>query len=90
MQDEGTALTWIGHSTFWIQLNRLQILTDPVWSTRIQTSRRLQLDRSQLQILPIGGTVSTKNRNEYQEPEWVKDLWQTVESSLLPEAESQQ
>ncbi|GAE28295.1 outer membrane protein romA [Halalkalibacter wakoensis JCM 9140] len=33
--------TWIGHSTFLIQLNGLNILTDPVFSNRMGTEKRL-------------------------------------------------
>src|SRR5215472_9612820 len=29
-----TSITWIGHSSFLIQLGRRSILTDPVWSKR--------------------------------------------------------
>ncbi|MGE5749426.1 MAG: hypothetical protein ACM31F_05670, partial [Gemmatimonas sp.] len=28
------AVTWIGHSTFLVQCDRLNILTDPIWSKR--------------------------------------------------------
>jgi L-ascorbate metabolism protein UlaG (beta-lactamase superfamily) len=34
-------ITWIGHSTFLIQLNGLNILTDPVWANRLGTDKRL-------------------------------------------------
>lgn len=34
-------ITWIGHSTFLIQLNGLNILTDPVWVKHIGISKRL-------------------------------------------------
>ncbi|MEI7025772.1 MBL fold metallo-hydrolase [Paenibacillus sp. y28] len=33
--------TWIGHSTFFIQLDGLNILTDPVWAGRMGFQRRL-------------------------------------------------
>ncbi|WP_421385090.1 MBL fold metallo-hydrolase [Bacillus salacetis] len=35
------SLTWIGHSTFLIQLDGLNILTDPVWARRMGTGKRL-------------------------------------------------
>ena len=34
-------ITWIGHSTFMIQLNGLNILTDPVWANRLGPDIRL-------------------------------------------------
>ncbi|MHC0036334.1 MBL fold metallo-hydrolase [Pseudoneobacillus sp. C159] len=36
-----TSYTWIGHSTFLIQLNGLNILTDPVWAKRMGFGKRL-------------------------------------------------
>lgn len=36
-----TSYTWIGHSTFLIQLNGLNILTDPVWAKRMGFEKRL-------------------------------------------------
>ncbi len=36
-----TSYTWIGHSTFLLQLNGLNILTDPVWAKRMGFQKRL-------------------------------------------------
>ncbi|MEH6948478.1 MBL fold metallo-hydrolase [Bacillus sp. JJ634] len=35
------AATWIGHSTFLIQMSGLNILTDPVWASRLGFEKRL-------------------------------------------------
>jgi L-ascorbate metabolism protein UlaG (beta-lactamase superfamily) len=35
-----TSYTWIGHSTFLIQMNGLNILTDPVWAKRLGFEKR--------------------------------------------------
>lgn len=35
------SITWIGHSTFLIQMNGLNIVTDPVWSMRMAMQKRL-------------------------------------------------
>ncbi|GHH96915.1 MBL fold metallo-hydrolase [Neobacillus kokaensis] len=35
-----TSYTWIGHSTFFIQMNGLNILTDPVWAKRMGYEKR--------------------------------------------------
>ena len=32
--DARLAITWIGHSTFLIQSNGVNVLTDPIWSNR--------------------------------------------------------
>jgi len=35
------SITWIGHATFLIQLNGMNILTDPVWAKRMGFTKRL-------------------------------------------------
>lgn len=47
-----TTVTWIGHSTFLIQMNGLNILTDPVWSKKIKTVPRLTNPGLTLEELP--------------------------------------
>lgn len=44
--------TWIGHSTFLIQLDGLNILTDPVWSRRMGFQKRLTEPGIPLSDLP--------------------------------------
>ncbi|MFE8702756.1 MBL fold metallo-hydrolase [Cytobacillus sp. FJAT-54145] len=36
-----SSITWIGHSTFLIQINGKNILTDPVWAKRMGVQKRL-------------------------------------------------
>ncbi|MBP1992454.1 MBL fold metallo-hydrolase [Paenibacillus eucommiae] len=38
---EKTTITWIGHSTFLLQTAGLNIVTDPVWASRMGFARRL-------------------------------------------------
>lgn len=47
-----TSYTWIGHSTFFIQLNGLNILTDPVWAKRMGFQKRLTEPGMDLEDLP--------------------------------------
>jgi L-ascorbate metabolism protein UlaG (beta-lactamase superfamily) len=35
------SITWVGHSTFFIQFGGLNIITDPVWSTQMAFQKRL-------------------------------------------------
>lgn len=44
--------TWIGHSTFLIQLNGLNILTDPVWAQRMGFQKRLTSPGLALEEMP--------------------------------------
>ncbi|MEN8700485.1 MBL fold metallo-hydrolase [Bacillus infantis] len=38
---ESMSVTWIGHSTFLLQMGGLNIITDPVWALRMGVQRRL-------------------------------------------------
>ncbi len=47
-----TLLSWIGHSTFIIQLNGLTIVTDPVWANRMGTAKRLTAPGIPIEEMP--------------------------------------
>ncbi|WP_026021632.1 MBL fold metallo-hydrolase [Bacillus timonensis] len=47
-----TSYTWIGHSTFLLQLDGLNILTDPVWAKRMGFEKRLTDPGIPLEELP--------------------------------------
>lgn len=46
------SITWIGHSTFFIQMNGLNMLTDPVWANRMGLQKRLTEPGISLDDLP--------------------------------------
>ncbi|MDW0117545.1 MBL fold metallo-hydrolase [Sporosarcina thermotolerans] len=46
------SITWIGHATFLIQMNGLNMLTDPVWANRLGFQKRLTAPGIALQDLP--------------------------------------
>jgi len=46
------AITWIGHATFLIQMGGLNIVTDPVWASRMGFQRRLTDPGISLQDMP--------------------------------------
>ncbi|WP_110929627.1 MBL fold metallo-hydrolase [Bacillus massiliglaciei] len=47
-----TSITWIGHSTFLIQVQGLNILTDPVWAKRMGAQKRQTEPGLSIQDLP--------------------------------------
>lgn len=47
-----TTITWIGHATFFIQYEGMNIVTDPVWARRMGFERRLGEPGIPLQDLP--------------------------------------
>lgn len=46
------SITWVGHSTFLIQMNGLNMLTDPVWAKRMGMQKRLTEPGIQIKDLP--------------------------------------
>ncbi|GKV64490.1 MULTISPECIES: MBL fold metallo-hydrolase [unclassified Sporosarcina] len=46
------SITWIGHSTFLIQMNGLNMITDPVWASRMPIMKRLTKPGIKLNELP--------------------------------------
>lgn len=47
-----TAVTWIGHATFLVQMNGVNLLTDPVWAERMGFAKRLAPPGIALEKLP--------------------------------------
>jgi hypothetical protein len=47
-----TTITWIGHSTFLLQMGGLTIVTDPVWAMRMGFARRLEAPGLTLDEIP--------------------------------------
>jgi L-ascorbate metabolism protein UlaG (beta-lactamase superfamily) len=47
-----TSITWIGHSSFLIQMNGMNILTDPVWAKWMGTQKRMTAPGLLLEELP--------------------------------------
>ncbi|WP_413374957.1 MBL fold metallo-hydrolase [Alkalihalobacillus sp. 1P02AB] len=54
LQENNTKLsiTWVGHSTFLIQLNGINILTDPVWAKHMGIQKRLTEPGLRISDLP--------------------------------------
>lgn len=46
------SITWIGHSTFFIQIDGLNIVTDPVWANRMGLGKRLTAPGISITDLP--------------------------------------
>ncbi|OBZ16261.1 MBL fold metallo-hydrolase [Bacillus sp. FJAT-27264] len=47
-----TTITWIGHSTFFIQYEGMNIITDPIWARRLGFEKRLGEPGMSLQDVP--------------------------------------
>lgn len=73
-------LTWIGHSTFLIQLNGLNILTDPVFSDRVSPvsfagpKRYTQPAMSIAELPPIDYAVISHNHYDHLDLDSVKRI----------------
>jgi len=51
----GLRVTWLGHSTVVIEIDRLRVLTDPVWGPRASPSRLIGPKRFQPVPVPLRG-----------------------------------
>jgi L-ascorbate metabolism protein UlaG (beta-lactamase superfamily) len=51
------SITWIGHSTFLIQLSGMNIVTDPVWARRMALQKRLAPPGIELADMPAADVV---------------------------------
>jgi L-ascorbate metabolism protein UlaG (beta-lactamase superfamily) len=60
----GAHATWIGHATFALKLGGLTLATDPVWSARLHTIRRLSEPGVRLEDMP-GIDVVTVSHSHY-------------------------
>lgn len=49
---EEVTITWIGHSTFFIQYEGLNIVTDPVWAARMGFQRRIGIPGIAIKDIP--------------------------------------
>ncbi|WP_079913657.1 MBL fold metallo-hydrolase [Paenibacillus sp. 32352] len=49
---QDTTITWIGHSSFLIQLGGMNLLTDPVWAERMGFAKRLAPPGLRMEELP--------------------------------------
>lgn len=47
-----TTITWIGHSTFFIQYEGMNIITDPIWARRLGFEKRLGLPGIPIREVP--------------------------------------
>ena len=76
------AVTWIGHSTVLVQAGGLNILTDPVWSTRASPfsfigPKRVRAPGIKLQDLPkIDLILVSHNHYDHMDLPTLKALWE--------------
>jgi L-ascorbate metabolism protein UlaG (beta-lactamase superfamily) len=63
---QDTTITWVGHSTFLIQMNGLSILTDPVWAKRMGLDKRISPPGLPLKELPpIDGVLISHSHYDH-------------------------
>ncbi len=73
-------VTWVGHSTVFVQMNGVNILSDPVWSARVSPfafagPRRYDAPRPAIEDLPrVDAVVITHDHYDHLDRETVKRL----------------
>ncbi|HYD11242.1 MAG TPA: MBL fold metallo-hydrolase [Allosphingosinicella sp.] len=79
---DGMRVTWIGHSTVLVQVNGLNILTDPIWSDRASPfsfigPRRVRAPGVRFEDLPrIHLVVVSHNHYDHMDLPTLKRLWE--------------
>jgi L-ascorbate metabolism protein UlaG (beta-lactamase superfamily) len=77
---QDTTITWIGHSTFLVQLDGCTILTDPVWATKMGFDKRLTEPGMAIDELPpIDVVVISHGHYDHLDFPTLKKLPKTIQ-----------
>ncbi|BBN19730.1 N-acyl-phosphatidylethanolamine-hydrolysing phospholipase D [Marchantia polymorpha subsp. ruderalis] len=72
--------TWVGHATFLVQFDGLNVLTDPVWSDRcsptqwVGPKRFMPVPFAQKELPPIDAVIISHNHYDHLDERTVKEL----------------
>ncbi|WP_223067767.1 MBL fold metallo-hydrolase [Paenibacillus caui] len=78
-------LTWIGHSTFFIQYEGLNIVTDPVWAVRMGHQRRIASPGIAIKdIPPIDLILISHSHYDHMHVSSIRRLYQEGTQIIVP------
>ncbi|MBP2002447.1 L-ascorbate metabolism protein UlaG (beta-lactamase superfamily) [Paenibacillus shirakamiensis] len=83
---EETSITWIGHSTFFIQYQGLNIVTDPVWAPRMGFQKRLSSPGIPIEhIPPIDIILISHSHYDHMHISSIRKLYRSGTTILVPD-----
>lgn len=80
-----TSITWIGHSTFFIQYEGLNIMTDPVWANRMGFERRLGAPGMNINdVPPVDVMLISHSHYDHMHLASIRKLYRAGTTLLVP------
>ncbi len=82
---EDASITWIGHSTFFIQYEGLNIVTDPVWAQRLAFQRRIGQPGIPIEdIPPIDLILISHSHYDHMHISSIRKLYRSSTTIIVP------
>lgn len=80
-----TTITWIGHSTFFLQYEGLNIITDPIWALRLGFERRLGAPGIPVsEVPPIDLILISHSHYDHLHIASIRKLYRTGTTIVVP------
>ncbi|WP_150273474.1 MBL fold metallo-hydrolase [Paenibacillus tepidiphilus] len=80
-----TTITWIGHSTFFIQYEGLNIITDPIWARRLGFEKRISEPGIPIrEVPPIDLILISHSHYDHLHLNSVRKLYRTGTTLVVP------
>lgn len=82
---EDASITWIGHSTFFLQYEGLNIVTDPVWAQRLAFQRRIGQPGIPIEdIPPIDIILISHSHYDHMHINSIRKLYRSSTTIIVP------
>ncbi|WP_411345212.1 MBL fold metallo-hydrolase [Paenibacillus sp. WLX1005] len=83
---DDASITWIGHSTFFIQYEGLNIVTDPVWAQRLAFQKRIGQPGIPIEdIPPIDIILISHSHYDHMHINSIRKLYRSSTTILVPQ-----
>ncbi|WP_046226081.1 MBL fold metallo-hydrolase [Paenibacillus dauci] len=82
---EDASITWIGHSTFFLQYEGLNIVTDPVWAQRLAFQRRIGQPGIPIEdVPPIDIILISHSHYDHMHINSIRKLYRSSTTIIVP------
>jgi L-ascorbate metabolism protein UlaG (beta-lactamase superfamily) len=83
---EDASITWVGHSTFFIQYEGLNIVTDPVWASRMGFQKRIGQPGIPIQdVPPIDVILLSHAHYDHMHISSIRQLYRSSTMIIVPQ-----